>query len=139
MKLGVIVLLFLSIIMLGCKTTGSKLGRYEIAKKAKVQLVGMSKREVLLCAGVPHNSFTDGDLEFFTYYSGGDSSSTVVTNPYTPEGVAVVNTKQRNCKIDIIFESGIATRVEYSGRTGGLATKGEQCAYVLERCVNMGN
>jgi len=34
-----------------------------------------------------------------------------------------------------VLRDGIVEKVNYTGRTGGYATQGEQCAFVVENCV----
>jgi hypothetical protein len=81
----------------------------------------MSKKDLFLCAGVPIRQERVDDLEFLSYSSGGDT-----------EEVG----KRRYCDVTFVLKDGKVTKVNYSGRTGGLITKDEQCAFIVEKCLS---
>jgi len=108
-----------------------KFERAEIADRAQTELIGMSKKDVFLCAGVPEHEEKVDDLEFLTYDSGGDSSSV----GHLSNNTAVIATHRLYCEVTFVLKDGAVTKVNYQGRTGGLATKGEQCAFVVENCL----
>jgi hypothetical protein len=41
----------------------------------------------------------------------------------------------RFCTINIVMAGGAVSEVNYRGPTGGLLTRGEQCAYAVDACV----
>ena len=77
------------------------------------------------CAGVPQRQDRVDDLEFLTFAGGGDSVG----------GGDTGRTNRRYCEATFALKDGIVQRVNYQGRTGGLLTKGEQCAFIVENCV----
>ena len=98
----------------GC-SSARRADRAELAQQAKTQLVGLSKIELLTCAGVPVRSVTEGDLEFMSYgssYSWGGS-----------------------CVVTFILRDGAVETISYSGRTGRSGHNGEQCAYTVANCL----
>ena len=121
------------------------------ADKAKSQMIGMSMEQVLACMGVPAGRQAVAQTEVWSYPSGGDSfssgSASGFTNSYgTVQGNAYSgstygtafgssSTKQRYCVVNIVMEGGHVSAVNYSGRTGGLLTSGEQCAFAVENCI----
>lgn len=110
--------------------------RAEIASKAQTELVGMTKADLLTCAGVPLRQERLGDLEFLTYAGGGDSvGSAVATETSSTSAVVAGNATHRYCEATFVLKDGIVKKVNYQGRTGGLLTKGEQCAFIVENCV----
>ena len=111
----------------GCAHT--KIGRAKLADRAKYELVGKTKTEILMCAGAPVRSEREGDFEFITYFSGGDKSV------YVDDEMGYASVKKRYCEVTFVLQNGVVQKVNYTGRTGGLATKGEQCAFVLQNCV----
>lgn len=144
-------LLMTASILTCLSVAGCKFQRVETAARAKEELVGMNKGEILACMGAPAGRMSEGSTEVWTYLSGGDSvyhgsgtsyttgssystgySSTGSASTYGSASGVVQN---RSCKIDLVISSDVVRRVLYSGRTGGLLTKGEQCAFAVENCV----
>ena len=95
----------------------------------------MKKAEVLACAGAPVRSAVADDVEVLTYVGGGDSRSVATGTGGYGVGVAGVATQRRYCEVTFLLRNGVVEKVNYAGRTGGLATRGEQCAFVLENCL----
>jgi hypothetical protein len=114
--------------------SGCKYNRVKVAEKAKIELIGMSKNELLSCAGVPDKAISSNDIEFLSYRSGGETSYSANTF-YGYNTTTLINSRTRFCDITITLKNDTVQSVKYSGKTGGLLTKGEQCAYVLENCV----
>jgi hypothetical protein len=116
--------------------TGCAVQRAEVAARAQKNLVGMSKAELLSCAGVPLRQDRAEGLEFLTYAGGGDVvSQAVVTQTSPSNGVASGKSARRYCEATFVLRDGRVERVNYQGRTGGLLTKGEQCAFIVESCL----
>lgn len=138
--------------------------RAETASVAKKQMVGMSRERVLACMGVPAARQAEGGTEVWTYGSGGrlDTfasgmstttgsamgigqtqfvgntalSTGLVSGTSTTSGFASSSTRARYCVVNVVLMGGRVAEVNYSGRTGGLLTRGEQCAYAVENCVH---
>ena len=106
--------------------------RASVASRAQSELVGMSKKDLLMCAGVPVRQDRADDLEFLTYGGGGDSTTAAVA---TSQRTAVSKTARRYCEATFVLKDGVVQQVTYQGRTGGLFSKGEQCAFIVENCV----
>jgi hypothetical protein len=128
-----LVLLACAIFLFGCGST--KFSRSDFARRAKVELVGKSKKEILMCAGVPVRSQQVDNMEFMTYLSGGDSHGYVAGGTGTSVGGGAFSSKRRYCEVTFILKDGVVEKVSYSGRTGGWASEGEQCAFVLQNCL----
>ena len=41
----------------------------------------------------------------------------------------------RSCKVDVVMHDDRVAQVNYGGLTGGLLTKGEQCAFAIDNCA----
>ncbi len=108
--------------------------RAETAKRAQIELVGMSKAALLSCAGAPVRTASSGDTEVMTYVGGGDS---IVAGggAASTAGGGVATVQRRYCEVSFILRSGRVEKVNYAGRTGGLVAEGEQCAFVVQNCV----
>ena len=131
MKITVTVVLC-GLMLCGC----AAIQRVEIASRAQTELVGMSKKDLLLCAGVPLRQERVEDLEFLSFAGGGDLvGSTFATGTSPSSAVAVGKSTHRYCEATFVLKNGIVQKVNYQGRTGGLLTKGEQCAFIVENCV----
>ena len=123
-------LILITIVMLwlnGCANT--KFGRAEQAERAKTELLGKTKAEIMMCAGVPVRSEKVDNYEFITYLGGGDS------DVYETGEIRTASIKKRYCEVTFAFQDGVVVKINYSGRTGGLVTKGEQCAFVVQNCL----
>lgn len=130
---NILALLVVATLLSGCAST--KFGRADFAERAKVELVGKSKKDILTCAGVPVRSQQADNMEFLTYYSGGDSDAYVAGGAGSSAGGGAVSVKKRYCEVTFILRDGMVEKVNYAGRTGGLITEGEQCAFVLQNCL----
>tara|TARA_R110000803_G_scaffold134509_3_gene201600 strand:+ start:95 stop:517 length:423 start_codon:yes stop_codon:yes gene_type:complete len=113
--------------------------RAGIATKAKSQMIGMTEEQILACMGPPGRKAAAGETTVWSYSSGGDSNSTSSGNASVYNnnifGSSSTNTTFRSCKINVVMKNNLVERIDYSGRTGGLFTKGEQCAFAVENCV----
>lgn len=132
MKFGSALLISLFILS-GCASTS--FGRADLAQRAKTEMIGMSKKELFLCAGVPSRSQQVDDMEFLTYHSGGDSVGYVAGGAGSSAGGGAISLNKHYCEVTFAFENGVVRKVSYGGRTGGLITEGEQCAFVLQNCI----
>ena len=99
--------------------------RMKMAETAKSELVGLSKTDLLSCAGVPIRSEKINDMEFLTYVS--DAT-----------GIGFFHRSKRYCEVTFTLKDGVVEKVSYSGNTGGRFTKDEQCAYVIVSCIERG-
>ena len=115
--------------------SGCKYNRVKTAQVAKTEMIGMSKGELLSCAGVPDKAMSSNGTEFLSYRSGGETSYSANTI-YGYNATTFINSSYRFCDITITLKNDKVQRVSYSGKTGGFLTQGEQCAYVLENCVS---
>jgi hypothetical protein len=92
--------------------------RAELAQRAKMELVGLSKTELLTCAGVPLRSAIEDEQEFMSY--GGSSYGW-----------------GNSCVVTFVLKDGAVKTISYSGRTGRRSQNGEQCAYTVANCLAM--
>jgi len=120
------ILIILAIILALCTfTSGCAVHkRMKMAENAKSELIGLSKTDLLSCAGVPMRSETINDMEFLTYVS--DAT-----------GIGFFHRSKRYCEVTFTLRNGVVEKVSYAGNTGGRFTKGEQCAYALEPCLKV--
>src|SRR5258705_323031 len=88
--------------------------RAKVATRAQSELLGMSKRDLLSCAGVPQRQQRVDDLEFLTFSGGGDSvGGAVVTQTSPSTAVATGRSARRYCEATFILKDGIVQKVNY--------------------------
>jgi len=108
--------------------------------------------------GPPAQQATVGETEVWSYPSGGDTrtfgSAIASTNssehtnvfgsPTNAFGSTTASTSanvfgssysvHRYCVVNIVMTGGRVTAVNYTGRTGGWGSQGEQCAFAVQNC-----
>ena len=114
--------------------------RAEEATAAQAPMVGMPKEQVLSCMGAPASSARAGNTEVWNYESGDGRTDTfgtfnAVRGSYSVTAFGSSTSTSRYCKISLVMTSGVISRVNYAGPTGGLLTQGEQCGYAVHNCV----
>ena len=105
------------------------------AERAKTELIGFSRAELFSCAGVPVRQATESGLEYLVYNSEG--SSPVAGSTYAAGKTAFFGgvVKKRYCEATFILKDGVVTKINYTGITGGLGTKGYVCFTIIENCL----
>jgi hypothetical protein len=122
----------LGVVALAAALCGCAIQRAQVAQDARVQMVGMSKEQVLACMGPPASKTAEAQTEVWGYNSG---DGTVVASGSVSGGNFSGVSSSRFCKINMVFAGGAVSAVNYHGPTGGLITAGEQCAYAVDACV----
>lgn len=114
--------------------------RAETASRAQASMIGMPAEQVLACMGVPSGRQQLGSTEVWAYQSGGDSVSSGSGYGQSIGGGGAIgfgssNTKNKYCVVNVVMKNDVVSQVNYSGRTGGLLTGDEQCAFAVNNCV----
>ncbi len=109
--------------------------RAELASRAQTELIGMSKKDLFYCAGAPVRSQQLDDVEFFTYIGGGDSVGYAGGVGSRQVSSGVFSSHKKYCEVTFVLKAGKVEKVNYAGRTGGMTSKDEQCAFVVEPCL----
>jgi len=125
----------LSVLLAAGLLAGCIFERSQEAKEARTQLIGMSRSQILACAGQPRSTVKDGDLEVFSYYVGAPNYDEILGIKPTDAQRITGTSQPKNCRVRIMFRSGIVDKVDYSGNTGGLFSRDETCASVINRCL----
>jgi hypothetical protein len=106
------------VLAVGMVSTGCSVHkRVKQSETASSELIGLSKKELLSCAGVPLRMQKIDGVEFLTY----------TTNRSGWGG--------RYCEVTFTLKNDIVEKISYAGNTGGRYTQGEQCAYVVAPCL----
>ncbi len=106
--------------------------RAQEAQDARVQMVGLSKEQVLACMGPPINKAAEGQTEVWTYNSG---NGTTISGGSVSGGSFSATSSSRFCNVNVVMTKGQVAALNYTGPTGGLLTVGEQCALAVDACV----
>jgi hypothetical protein len=118
--------------------SGCALQRAEMAYRAKSEIIGMSKTDLLMCAGVPIRQEKVDDLEFLIYSGGKDIQgaevATATGDSNGATGVAVGN-PYYYCEATFVLKDGTVQKVLYKSRRGGVFTKDEPCGFIVENCL----
>ena len=94
----------------------------------------------------------EGATEVWSYNSGNDHTQTAMFGQSTTNASLYGNrqfatgnayttgsgfgiSSRRYCTVNVVMSGGMASRVNYSGPTGGLLSAGEQCAYAVQNCA----
>src|SRR2546430_850359 len=125
--------IILSVFAAALCSSGCAVERAATANQARSDVIGRTKAEILACTGIPSQSIIEGSTEILAYQYDGDvqifASSTGAANiSRTGAGTATVNAStfstgralRRQCTANFVFEDGRVTRLNYSGRTGGI-------------------
>lgn len=124
-----------SLVLVGC----GSFERVELAERAKSELVGFSKEEILACMGAPSERASAGATEVWDYESGGETVATTTGTATATNrrffGSQVTAFHRLYCEVSVVIEQDRVTRINYQGNTGGLFSEGEQCSYLVENCL----
>lgn len=108
----------------------------EQALYAKQAMVGMSKADLLSCAGVPDRRMSVGNQDFFTYVS-----RQIISYPswggYWGWPMYAADIAVFDCEATFTFRDGVVDRIVYGGRSGG-ANQLSQCYAIVQNCLGTG-
>jgi hypothetical protein len=109
-------------IVIGFALTACTFQRAQIANDARINMIGLSKEQVLACMGPPLNQDAKGTTEVWSYNS---------ENNVTPAG----DGNGRYCTVNVKMWNGHVGAVDYLGPAGGIITPNEACAFAIEKCT----
>ena len=112
-------------ILAGCAEIQST----KIAKEARTKMIGLTKEQLLQCAGPPASKAAKGETEVWRYNSGGGATS------YDSDGIGGTTAVTYYCIIDVNINSDRVQRIDYSGNTSAGLYEDVFCASAIRRCV----
>jgi len=115
-----------------CACVGCSVERSHRAEQAQTTLVGLPKRELYRCAGLPDKQETLGDTEYLTYdndllTSGG------VTAPIIGGGINFFDSKY--CHATFLLRGGTIAELHYAGNASSSFAPLDQCGYIIDACL----
>jgi hypothetical protein len=118
------------------------LQRAKIAERAKTDMIGLTKSDVLACMGQPDSRRGGEDFQEWVYSHsdapgvgdyvndrGGIDSGTGIGNETR------TTVRGRYCVATVSFRRDSVASVRFSGTTGGIVTRDEQCAFLVSACT----
>ena len=133
----------ISTIMLGAiLLSACALQRARIAERAKTDMIGLSKPEILDCMGQPDSRSGGDGFEQWTYSRSdnpgiGDFGG--ASNSRAPNvgigGETQTTARGRYCVATVTFRRDSVSSIRFSGTTGGIVTRDEQCAFLVSACT----
>lgn len=128
-------LILAATLLIGCAASR----RQETAEMARTQLVGMSRENLLACAGRPATRTQAEDLEYFVYVRREAGIDTATREPVGATGglgAPPTSTLSLQCEATVKLEQGKVSSISYRGQSGGVVmNRQEVCGYIFERCV----
>jgi hypothetical protein len=119
-------------VLAGC--TGMEQSKF--ARQAKTELVGMSREEVLDCAGPPERVIKSGKRELLVYFAGDESPAARNLAPTGLDAPGIFHGgHEANCEVTFVLEEGRVSELRYQGQTGGIFTRNSRCAAILRYCM----
>lgn len=94
-------------------------------QQAQKDMVGMSKKELLLCAGVPDRQDKADDLEFLTYAGDEKTTGGIIA---TSQTTAVHVSHKRTCAATFVIKDEKIQQIKYKGRES-------LCASIIDECI----
>jgi len=120
-----------ALLISACANTGME--NSDIAFFAHSQLIGLSKAQILACAGKPAYTDASGDRELLSY-----SASSGDTTLMIGAGGKVLSNVRNSCDVTYVLRRGYVEDVRFTGaRTGGTFTPDEECAVIVRKCVGV--
>ena len=139
--LGLVTAAALALAVSACANT-----RADTALAAQTQLVGLTRNDLLGCAGVPHRTFVDGATEFLTYVS-----QSIERQPQASLGLGFGSrgvgyglgfgvpfyyaTDSRYCEATFRLDGGAVTGLNYIGNAASSGARLSECYAIIESCM----
>ena len=120
--------------------------RVQLATAAQTRMIGLTKAELLACAGPPHEVTSQGDLEILSFDPGEPAEpggppvpqatiGRAVPPGQTAAGFHLNQLRQKHCIARVTVVGDRVRRVSYVSSAGLPVHELERCAPVVEACV----
>lgn len=104
----------------------------DLAQQARAWLVGLSREQIIGCAGKPERIVGSPGSEALVYSAASGESSIIIGASGGP-----VQKSQHSCEVSFLMRDNWVTEVRYAGRTGNTLTPDEECAPIVRKCMNV--
>lgn len=119
-----------TLVISACASTSQQ--NSDLAFFAHTQLIGLSKAQILACAGKPERTAASGDKESLTYSASSGESTLMIGAGGSP-----LSNVRHSCEVIYVLRRGYVEDIQYAGaRTGGTLTPDEECAVLVRKCAS---
>lgn len=130
-----ILLFFMVLVLEACAARD----RQRTAELAQTQMIGMSRADLLACAGRPASRASGDRIEYFVYVRREGGRDPLGSEPVGAAGgfsPAPSASTPLRCEATVKLEEGRVASIVYRGQSGGVVINRQQvCGYIFERCV----
>ena len=108
------------------------------AERAQTELIGMSRSEIMECAGRPDRTIAGGSTEMLVYLYGEQRRMVGEPDPQSavPQTAPPIASSTPWSEATITLENSRVTNVRYRGQTGGLITGSQNvCGEIVYHCL----
>ncbi len=145
-RFATIALLATAVLLSGCM---GSLSRDDTAAKAKIQMVGLSKEDVLACMGIPKKKAAEGTTEVWSYpstdglstwnkagYNTGSGRRSSYSSRSDSFNASSGSSEKRFCIVNVVMKDGVVGKVKYLGpKATSFYNDDDQCGYAVAACV----
>ena len=119
-----------ALLVSACANTSTGTSNTDIAFHARLDVIGLSRAQVLACAGKPERTVVSGETESFSYSASSGETTLMIG------GGSVLSNVRHACNVTYVLRRGYVEDVVYTGaRTGGTTTPDAECAPVVKKCL----
>jgi hypothetical protein len=131
-KLGTVACVFVLLTLSGCAVKEA-----ETAKDARATLVGLTEKEMTLCAGFPAKAESVKGTTIWMYEHGATNPSGIPMPTVTlPVGGDVTAASNGYCRVQLRFARGKVAEVSYAGATEIWGVQDAVCAPFVRNCID---
>ncbi len=107
----------------------------EVDQIAQQKMIGLSKKAIRACMGLPAKRVSISSTEIWTYATGkGEVGGFFLASG--ANGMARFGSPtDRFCNVNIVMTNAVVSQVTYSAPDGGELPLGEQCVFAVQNCV----
>jgi hypothetical protein len=134
-----------AVLMLAGVLAGCAQERVREAQSAARHLVGKPVQTLIACAGKPDRIARGAAGERLSYFEGsGWADAAGADDPTLSRDSPLAGARRpsvaaRWCRMDVAVSDGIIQSVRFSGQSGGVFGRGEECADLLRACPRNGS
>jgi hypothetical protein len=106
----------------------------EVDQIAQHKMIGLSKKQIRLCMGLPARRVAVGATDIWTYRSGGAE----VEGFFLAPGVNAMASwfgPDRTCSVNVVMTNAQVSQITYSAPDGRPLPIGEHCDFAVENCA----
>ena len=112
---------------------GCSIGRSHEAEQARTELVGLSKADLLRCAGVPNRMMSDAEALYMTY-DNSQTGQSGITLPIIGGGINLVGDEYCHTTFKLVGDR--VASVSYAGNTGNALGSLAMCGFAVSTCID---